>query len=516
MPKQAPPESPADESQSSTPPPGDAPKAGAAHTHRFFTWVRSLGLVRQPGWIGGVSAGIADRLGIDVIVVRGILVVIAVLGGPAILLYALAWLVLPDAKNHIHLEDLVHGKVETPVVGIAVLVALSLLPVAQGFWWFGSLYWGSPNWGDSVGRAIWTLVILGLLVWFVVWFSRRASRGASTGTAEGFRQAQPTATPATPSTATAAQPATGAQPATVGQPEVAAGEPVQPAPLPADAPAEDVAAWRASQVQWKADHEAYRQQLFQQRREAAQAASRAAQAERAARAAAYRERYAATRSNPLYSVALVGVAFVAGAITTLALGSGTPTPVEWLVGTAVAVGVLGAGIIVNGAIGKRSGGASSVAVLLSIVLLVAAVVPQTQQRHYFGTLRVAPTFHSSLTQTTYLQGAGNVRLDLSSYYSTPRPSFSKHDGLQSYSQVNVLVVSGNVTVTLPADEYVHIDAGTAGGHITTATGQRVENAYNASLTVDGYRTDQHAIRELDVDIHSLHGNITFIQQGANQ
>jgi phage shock protein PspC (stress-responsive transcriptional regulator) len=462
--------------------------------------VRSLGLVRQPGWIGGVSAGIADRLGIDVVIVRGILVVIAVLGGPAILLYALAWLVLPDAKNHIHLEDLVHGKVETPVVGIAVLVALSLLPVAQGFWWFGSLYWGSPNWGDSVGRAIWTLVILGLLVWFVVWFSRRGSRGASTratgGSGEGFQQAQ---------AATAAQPAT-----------AAVDEPVQPAPLASDAPAEDVAAWRASQAQWKADHEAYRQQQFQQRREAAQAASRAAQAERAARAAAYRERYAKTRSNPLYSVALVGVAFVAGAITTLAIGGGSPTPSQWLVGTAVAVGVLGVGIIVNGAIGKRSGGASSVAVLLAIVLLVAAVVPETQQRHYFGTLSVAPTFHSSVNQTTYLQGAGNVRLDLSSYYSTPRPSFSNHDGLQSYSQVNVLVVSGNVTVTLPADEYVHIDAGTAGGHIVTATGERVENAYNASMTVDGYRTDQHAIRELDVDIHALHGNITFVQQGANQ
>lgn len=506
MPKQAPPESPADESQSSTPPPEDAPKPGAAHTHRFFTWVRSLGLVRQPGWIGGVSAGIADRLGIDVIVVRGILVVIAVLGGPAILLYALAWLVLPDAKNHIHLEDLVHGKVETPVVGIAVLVALSLLPVAQGFWWFGSLYWGSPNWGDSVGRAIWTLVILGLLVWFVVWFSRRGSRGTSGAptSAEGFRQGGPT------TAAAAATPAGSAEATT------ATGEPVQPTPLPADAPAEDVAAWRASQVQWKADHEAYRQQQFQQRREAAQAASRAAQAERAARAAAYRERYAATRSHPLYSVALVGVALVAGAITTLAIGNNSPTPTQWLVGTAVAVGIIGVGIIVNGAIGKRSGGASGVAVLLSIVLLVAAVVPQTQQRHYFGTLDIAPTFHSSVTQTTYLQGAGNVRLDLSSYYSTPRPSFSKNDGLQSYSQVNVLVVSGNVTVTLPADEYVHIDAGTAGGHIVTATGERVENAYNATTTVDGYHSDQHAIRELDVDVHSLHGNITFVQQGANQ
>ena len=110
MPKQAPPADPPEaenpEAENSETPGPDAPPRPSSPpppVNRFFLWVRSLGLVRQPGWIGGVSAGIADRLGIDVVIVRGILVVIAVLGGPAVLLYALAWLVLRGINDTVTL-----------------------------------------------------------------------------------------------------------------------------------------------------------------------------------------------------------------------------------------------------------------------------------------------------------------------------------------------------------------------------------------------------------------------------
>jgi phage shock protein PspC (stress-responsive transcriptional regulator) len=476
MPKQATPEPPSSEAP---PAPDAAPNSVPPHTHRFFTWIRSLGLVRQPGWIGGVSAGIADRLGIDVLVVRGILVVVALLGGPAVLLYAIAWLVLPDTSGRIHLEALIHGRIETPVVGIAILVALSLLPISQGFWWFGSQYWGSPFWGDSVGRVIWTLVILGLLVWFVVWFAQHRSR----------------------------QPGTPAGRATPAEP---------PAPA-ADAPADEVAAWRTNQEQWRADHEAYRVQQTEERRAASRAAADAAQAARAARAAVQRERQRRTRSHPLYSLALVGTALLAGAITTLVVRDGSPTAAQWLVGAAVALAVLGLGIIVNGALGHRSGGASGFAVLLAIILLVPAIFPQTSTRHYVGQLSIAPTAHGGTGRSvTYLQGIGSVRLDLSTYFSTPRPKFTVNGGLQSYDQVDLVVASGNVTVVLPADEYEFLDAGTAGGHITTLDGTRVAGQYDKSITLPGDPKGEHETRVLDVDIHVLHGNITFIEEGADQ
>jgi phage shock protein PspC (stress-responsive transcriptional regulator) len=496
MPQQATPEPPLSEAPRAS---NTVPNSTPPHEHRLFTWIRSLGLVRQPGWIGGVSAGIADRLGVDVLVVRGILVVVALLGGPAVLLYAIAWLVLPDAAGRIHLEELIHGRIDTPVVGIAILVALSLLPISQGFWWFGSQFWGSPVVGDPVGRVIWTLVILGLLIWFVVWFTgHRSHRRTGPGDKTGATQTgTPTVAEASTTTLT--------------------GEPVAPAAPAAGAAAEEIAAWRASQDQWKADHEAYRLRQAEQHRAAARAAADAAQAERAVRAATMRERRRRTRSHPLYSLALVGAALLAGAISTLIVGAGRPGAPQWLIGAAVALGVLGLGIIINGALGHRSGGASAIAVLLALILLVPAVFPQDGTRHYFGAFRIAPTAHAGTGgTTTYLQGIGSVRVDLASYYSTPRPKFTRDGGLQSYNQINLVVASGDVTIVLPADEYESIDAATAGGYITATDGTRVAGQYVKQINLPGDPKGERDTRQLDVDIHVLHGNITFIEQGADQ
>jgi hypothetical protein len=68
-----------------TPPQHGTPPHGAPGTNRFFTWMRGLAIVRQNGWIGGVCGGVAARLGIDPIIVRGIAVVVVILGGPALL-----------------------------------------------------------------------------------------------------------------------------------------------------------------------------------------------------------------------------------------------------------------------------------------------------------------------------------------------------------------------------------------------------------------------------------------------
>src|SRR5690554_7739636 len=93
------------ESASSVPP----SPAGPPPSHPFFQWMRGLGITREPGWLGGVAAGLGTRLGIDPILVRGILVVVALLGAPALLLYAAAWLLLPDLEGRIHLERLIPG-----------------------------------------------------------------------------------------------------------------------------------------------------------------------------------------------------------------------------------------------------------------------------------------------------------------------------------------------------------------------------------------------------------------------
>jgi phage shock protein PspC (stress-responsive transcriptional regulator) len=59
--------------------------------------------------IGGVAAGLADYLNVDLVMVRIALVVLALVGGLAIPLYAAAWLLIPeeDAESSIA-EDLFH------------------------------------------------------------------------------------------------------------------------------------------------------------------------------------------------------------------------------------------------------------------------------------------------------------------------------------------------------------------------------------------------------------------------
>ncbi|WP_431220205.1 PspC domain-containing protein [Leifsonia xyli] len=173
----------------STPPvgtPGNpygGPQSGfAGRGTRFFDWMRGLGVVRADGWLGGVCAGIAYRLGIDPLIVRGIVVVAAILGAPVLLLYAAAWALLPDRDGRIHLQALFEGDFEPPIVAIGVMALLSLLPWTSGLWWTHGGFWDVSAWGDVVGRVVWTLVVVGAVVALIVVAVRNAdARAAAAG-----------------------------------------------------------------------------------------------------------------------------------------------------------------------------------------------------------------------------------------------------------------------------------------------------------------------------------------------
>lgn len=72
---------------------------------KFFSIVRGLGLRRGPErWLGGVCGGIAEKLNVDVAFVRIGFLLFCLLPGPAVVLYLLAWLILPNQNNGIVLE----------------------------------------------------------------------------------------------------------------------------------------------------------------------------------------------------------------------------------------------------------------------------------------------------------------------------------------------------------------------------------------------------------------------------
>ncbi|WP_324649664.1 PspC domain-containing protein [Georgenia sp. H159] len=148
-------------------PPPPSPPGG------FFDSVRRLGIWRsQDRWGAGVAAGIAQRYGLDPILVRGLFVVATMFGGLGLVLYGVAWALLPEASDgRIHLEQAVRGHFDIALAGaLAVLIIGLSRPV---FWWSAS-WWAVP----------WVVVLAGIIAVVVVSRDGR-TRTAPAATAAG-------------------------------------------------------------------------------------------------------------------------------------------------------------------------------------------------------------------------------------------------------------------------------------------------------------------------------------------
>ncbi|MFC0682819.1 PspC domain-containing protein [Lysobacter korlensis] len=410
--------------------PGATPAAPSAPSgNRFFDWLRGLGLVRTRGWIGGVAAGIGARLGIDPLLVRGILVVIAVLGGPVVLLYAAAWLLLPDEHDVIHAEELGRGRFSPAIAGIGTLVLLSLLPLNQGFWNLGALYWGAPQVDFPFGRLFWTAVLIAAVVLFVIWVARRSSDTATppgaptTATTGDAQAATPTAASAADRTWAATAPAAFA-----------------PQPPPAAASADELAAWRAQQDEWQRQRAAWAAEQKRTDREVAQAAARE-KARRNAEAAIERARIRKL-TRPRTSAAFVGIAvgaaIVAGALAALLAGTGTGG--DATVGFAVALLVLGAAIVLAGALRRRSAFLSFLGFVALVALLVSLVAPGGRQLLFPGYYGVDTTRSGS-----YAMPAGELSL------------YVWDDGDDTVAEVDLWQAAGQVDIAITDGQTVRVD-----------------------------------------------------------
>lgn len=134
-----------------TPPP-PSPATG------FFDSVRRLGIWRTPDrWVGGVAAGIGHRYGLDPLLVRGLFVVVSLFGGLGLVLYGVAWALLPESSDgRIHLEQAVRGHFDIALAGAAAALIVGLSrPV---FWWGGA--WWTVPWVIIIGVVV-AVVLLG-------------------------------------------------------------------------------------------------------------------------------------------------------------------------------------------------------------------------------------------------------------------------------------------------------------------------------------------------------------------
>jgi len=143
----------------STPPVAPPPAAPRSGADAFFDSIRRTGLFRSDErWVGGVAGGIAARLGIDPLVVRGLFGVATLLGGVGLVLYGIGWLLLPEQRDgRIHLQQLFRGDFDAAVIGgfAAILIGIGVPDGVFMPWWNGNSGW----WRGIAGIALLVVVV---------------------------------------------------------------------------------------------------------------------------------------------------------------------------------------------------------------------------------------------------------------------------------------------------------------------------------------------------------------------
>ncbi|MDO5502584.1 MAG: PspC domain-containing protein [Actinomycetia bacterium] len=150
--------------------PGAQPGAGGGTSVAgFFQQIRGFGIRRgQDRWIAGVCRGIADRLGVDPLIVRAMMI-LALMVGIGFLAYLMAWALLPDSDGSILAEKAI---LDGDGAGVTLLVFIVLIALSTG----PLLADSNPFFG-----LLPALAVIAVVWW---WLSRRdgTSRGPSGAT----------------------------------------------------------------------------------------------------------------------------------------------------------------------------------------------------------------------------------------------------------------------------------------------------------------------------------------------
>ena len=443
-------------------PPSPPPGSG------FFEWIRGLGIVRGGDrWFAGVAGGIAAKAGIDPLIVRGVFVVLAILGGPGLLLYLVGWLLLPDTSGRIHVEEIIRGRAETGVLITAIVLAAVvivpailgiLLPAATGLPAFGPWNWdlwasiGVPAWVTStVAWLCWVAILVFAVLWgrrLLVRRGREPDRDGTPGPGAGAFAS--TATGSRPSDARADEERPGGGPA--GEPGGRAGgwDATRDRRVWADDTGRRAEDWgqRASEsaAQWGED------------------LGRRAE-EWSARVA---DRHDAHRLGAGHVVITIALALLAAGLTALwALDTGaaagaSATGVSGVVIAALvaALAVLALSLIVAGVRGRHTGWVGFLAACGVVVLLFTAVLPWGTRFLPFGTVDVSPGTEAGVAVV-----AGTIRVDLADL----------DDRAGAGEDLAVWQLAGTTTVTLPEEAPTVVEVRVLAGNVEergAAAGER--------------------------------------------
>jgi len=122
-----------------------------------FDRLRDLGIARPADgrWIAGVSAGLARRWTLDPLLVRLAFVALTLVSGVGLLIYGLAWALLPEEDGRIHLQEMTRGRLSAGLFGAAGFLLLFLAAAGDNN---GPFWWGIPG-----------TIVLGVLIAVGIW-----------------------------------------------------------------------------------------------------------------------------------------------------------------------------------------------------------------------------------------------------------------------------------------------------------------------------------------------------------
>jgi phage shock protein PspC (stress-responsive transcriptional regulator) len=447
----------------------------------FFDWIRGTGISRSDdAWLGGVAGGIARHTALDPIIVRGIILVVALLGGPALFLYAVAWALLPDSSGRIHTERAIKGIFDPAIIAITVMVGLTFLPFMRGIWWQGAPdFWNMPGWLESTLSTGWVIALIAGLIWLTVAIARRVP-GASTQPPAAARShadfwtspetpTSPTLATSAPSTsapstsapstsATDASPSAGAPAAETGGESTSHG-PTSQAWFPTAESAHTTdptarvygATWTPPTSPTAAEREAQRRERdtyrAQQRRE-------------------HEERYRRRQPGAAFVSIALGLAVLGGVFTAVVLGYTTVSDTSVLIGVGVALGVIALATVIAGIRGRESGPLGFFSWVAILVLLFVGVFPRGTAVSVVGNTTWEVPNAAPRSSTGFSMAAGSPTLDLTALDDR---------GADVGGTVELWLGAGTVTVELPEDVPVILEvAGGVAGLSYTEDGESHE------------------------------------------
>ena len=111
-----------------------------------------------------MASGIAHRLGVDPLIIRGVLIVLTVFAGIGVLAYGLAWALLPEPDGRIHVQEAAAGRWTAGMTG-------ALITSVIGFPSLGTGVWGWDRFG--FGAFVWTVFWVGGAIYLIYYLTQR-------------------------------------------------------------------------------------------------------------------------------------------------------------------------------------------------------------------------------------------------------------------------------------------------------------------------------------------------------